>query len=59
MSEKIMSEPLADFLNLVFHNGTFPDACKIAKIIPLHKKGSSLDCHNYRHLLVIQHWENN
>ena len=39
---KIMLQTLADLLNLVLHNGTFPDVCKIAKIIPLHKKGSSL-----------------
>ena len=35
-----MSQTLADLSN-------FPDACKIAEIIPLHKKGSSLDCKNY------------
>ena len=39
---KIMSQTLTDLLNLVLHNGTFPDVCKIAKIIPLHKNGSSL-----------------
>ena len=37
---KIMSQPLAELLNLVFHNRSFADACKIAIIIPLHKKGS-------------------
>ena len=41
-----MSQTLADLLN-------FPDACKIAEIMPLHKKGSSLDCNNYRAISLL------
>ena len=37
---------LADLLN-------FPDAWKIAEIIPLHRKGSSLDCNNYRAISLL------
>ena len=48
-----MSQPLAYLLNIVFHKRTFPDACKIAKIIPLHKRGSSLDCNNYRPISLL------
>ena len=42
-----MSQTLADHLNLVFYKETFSDASKIAKMIHLHKKGSTLDCNNY------------
>ena len=48
-----MSEPLTDLINLVFHNETFPDACKIAKIRPLYKKGRSLDCNNYHPVSLL------
>ena len=41
--KKIISQPLAELLDLVFHNSSFLDECKIAKII----------------LLVIQQQENN
>ena len=50
---KIMSQPLVNLLNLVFHDETFPDVCKIAKIIPLRKKSSSLDCNTYRPISLL------
>ena len=32
---------------MIFSTGTFPDACKIAKVIPLHKRDINLECNNY------------
>ena len=33
--------------------GTFPDACKIAKVKPLFKKGSKMDSSNYRPISLL------
>ena len=44
--------PISDLINEIFATGTFPDAFKIAKIIPLYKKGSKLDPSNYRPLVI-------
>ena len=51
--KKTLSQPPAELFNLVFSTGTFPDACKIAKVIPLHKKDSNLECNNYRPISLL------
>ena len=38
---------------MIFFTGTFPDACKIAKVISLHKKDSTLECNNYRPISLL------
>ena len=38
---------------MIFFTGTFPDACKIAKVISLHKKDSNLECNNYRPISLL------
>ena len=48
----IICEPLSDLINEIFTTGIFPDCFKIAKIIPLYKKGSKLDPSNYRPLVI-------
>ena len=48
----IICEPLSDLINEIFITGIFPDCFKIAKIIPLYKKGSKLDPSNYRPLVI-------
>ena len=40
--------PLANLLNLSFERGIFPMSLKVASVTPIHKKGDSLDCNNYR-----------
>ena len=35
-------------VNLFFETGIFPDASKLARIIPIFKKGDLLQCKNYR-----------
>ena len=51
--KKVLSQPLTELFNLIFSTGTFPDACKIAKVIPLRKKDSNLGCNNYRPVSLL------
>ena len=44
----VLSFPISYLVNLSFTTGEFPNLCKIAKVIPLFKKGDPLDCSNYR-----------
>jgi len=44
---------LTDLFNLSFSSGVFPSALKIAKVIPVHKKLSRLDCSNYRPISIL------
>ena len=45
---KTISIPLANLINLSFKCGIFPMSLKVASLTPVHKKGDSLDCNNYR-----------
>ena len=44
---------LADLFNISFSSGVFPSILKIAKVIPVHKKHSRLDCNNYRPISIL------
>ena len=48
-----ISENLSSIFNLSFSTGSFPDVLKVAKIIPIHKKDSKLDCTNYRPISLL------
>ena len=52
--KKVLSQPLTELFDLICSTGSFPDACKIAKVIPLHKKDSNLECNNYRPVSLCQ-----
>ena len=39
-----ISEPISKIINLSFSTGIFPSNLKIAKVIPVFKKGSKLEC---------------
>ena len=43
-----ITEPLLYIFNLSFNMGHFPSKMKIAKVIPIFKKGNKLDPSNYR-----------
>ena len=45
--------PLCHIINMSFKSGIFPDALKIAKVLPLHKGGSSLDPNNFRPISLL------
>ena len=50
---KTLSKPLAELINLSLNQGKFPAILKIAKAIPIHKRGDQSECDNYRPISLI------
>jgi 23S rRNA maturation mini-RNase III len=48
-----ISWPLAHLINCSFYEGKFPRALKIARVVPIHKKGSMMDIANYRPISIL------
>ena len=48
-----ISKVLQHIFNASFENGIFPSRMKIAKVIPIHKKGNHLDVNNYRPISLL------
>ena len=48
-----LSLPLSILCNAAFDEGIFPHKNKIAKVIPLHKKGSTDDVNNFRPISLL------
>jgi hypothetical protein len=48
-----IAEPLNDIANSILKEGIFPDSLKIAKVIPIFKKGNKLDVNNYRPISIL------
>ena len=53
IASSIIIGPLCVILNNSFSTGIFPDAMKIAKIIPIHKAGSTQGINNYRPISLL------
>ena len=49
----VLSVPLSHVINLSLDTGQFPQEWKAAKIIPLHKSGSTTNFDNYRPISVL------
>ena len=49
----VLSFPISYLVNLSFTTREFPNLCKIAKAIPLFKKGDPLDCSSYRPISLL------
>ena len=45
--------PLSKLINLSFVTGIFPEAIKIAKVIPTHKSGSTQEINNFRPISLL------
>ena len=52
-SASLLATPITQLCNLSILSGRFPDACKIAKLKPLFKKGSKTDPKNYRPISLL------
>ena len=50
---RILAKPISELCNFSMTLGSFPDACKIAKVKPLYKKGSKTDRSNYRPISLL------
>ena len=50
---KVWTKPICDTINLLIKSSTFPDKCKIAKLIPLFKTGLKLDPKNCRPISLL------
>ena len=50
---RILAKPISELCNLSMALGSFLDACKIAKVKPLFKKGSKTDPSNYRRISLL------
>ena len=53
LSSSILIPFLVSLINASFSLGIFPDDLKIAKVIPLFKKGDTLDINNYRPISLL------
>ena len=53
MLKKDISHPLSVIFNISPNSGIFPDILKIAKTIPIYKKGSKLRVGNYRPISLL------
>lgn len=48
-----ISEPMMALFNQSIHSGVFPDSLKIAKVIPVYKKGDKRLLDNYRPISIL------
>ena len=48
-----ISELLSQVINISIKTGKYPDHLKIAKVIPIYKKGSKTDPNNYRPISIL------
>ena len=53
MANHLLCRPISHIINSSFTNGIFLDAIKIANVMPIHKKGSTLDVNNYRPISLL------
>jgi hypothetical protein len=50
---QLLKKPLANIYNASLESGIFPDQLKIAKVVPLYKKGDKRDIQNCRTIALL------
>ena len=50
-----LSKTLTVLTNLTFSLGIFPNCLKIAKVMPVFKRGDQQECNNYTNFLLLQY----
>ena len=58
MANALLCRQISSIINISFTTGTFPDSAKIANVIPIYKKGSTLDINNYRPISLLSVFSN-
>ena len=53
ISEDLVATPLCQIFNISMSTGIYPDKLKVAKVIPIFKKGSKSDVSNYRPISIL------
>lgn len=53
LSASVIAVPLTHIINESLVSSVFPDSLKIAKVKPLHKKGATDECCNYRPISIL------
>ena len=53
LGQEEIIQPLTSIVNYSLLNSTFPDRMKVAQVVPLHKKNSTLEKGNYRPVSVL------
>ena len=51
--KKEISEPISTQINLSLNTDDFPNCLKLAKVIPVYKKGDQQECNNYRPISLL------
>jgi hypothetical protein len=49
-----IAQPLSHIFNLSLEQGTFPEAFKCARVVPIYKTGDQLLCNNYRPIALVK-----
>ena len=56
LSNTIISKVLCKILNLCTVSREFPDAIKIAEVVPIYKRGDPLESSNYRPISLLSNF---
>ena len=53
-SVDVIAQYLHYYFNFAYNLGIFPDSCKIAKVVSIHKSGSKLEMGNCRPISILK-----